>query len=161
MTMHPQFTTNDISKAYAVAFRMVGHEEDARDIVQDALLKATASYSRFEGRASLSTWLYKITANTAKMFIRSRKQKSGLASPELVTDIDRLCYASVDTHSRCEARDLIAKIKKKVKPQEWAALYSRSEGLSEKEISSNLGLSESAVKSAVHRARKTARESKF
>src|SRR6187397_2349810 len=59
----------------AVARRIVGSEEDARDVVQDAFLNAFKSFSRFEGNAKLSTWLHRIVVNAALMRLRTRKRK--------------------------------------------------------------------------------------
>ena len=59
----------------AVARRLVGSDEDARDVVQDALLSAFRSIRRFEGQSLVSTWLHRITVNTALMKLRSRRRK--------------------------------------------------------------------------------------
>ena len=59
----------------AVARRIVGSEEDARDVVQDAFLNAFRSLDRFEGNAKLSTWLHRIVVNAALMKLRTRKRK--------------------------------------------------------------------------------------
>ena len=59
----------------AVARRIVGTEEDARDVVQDAFLNAFKSLDRFEGNAKLSTWLHRIVVNAALMKLRTRKRK--------------------------------------------------------------------------------------
>ena len=59
----------------AVARRIVGSEEDARDAVQDAFLNAFRSLDRFEGNAKLSTWLHRIVVNAALMKLRTRKRK--------------------------------------------------------------------------------------
>ena len=60
----------------AVARRLLGNEEDARDAVQDAFLSCFKSLDKFEGEARLSTWLHRIVINSALMKIRMRKQKS-------------------------------------------------------------------------------------
>src|SRR5688500_19333559 len=59
----------------AVARRIVGTEEDARDVVQDAFLNAFKNLARFEGNAKLSTWLHRIAVNAALMKLRTRKRK--------------------------------------------------------------------------------------
>src|ERR1700726_4489250 len=50
---------------YTLAYRLTGNEEDARDVVQDAYLRAYKGLRRFRGDAAFSTWLYRITANCA------------------------------------------------------------------------------------------------
>ncbi len=56
--------------AYNIAYRMLGHEEDAKDVTQDAFIKAYRSIGRFNGRAKFSTWLYQIVINTCRDHFR-------------------------------------------------------------------------------------------
>ena len=51
--------------AYTLAYRLVGNEEDARDVVQEAYLRAYKSLKKFREDAAFSTWLYRIVANCA------------------------------------------------------------------------------------------------
>src|SRR6266487_1050269 len=57
---------------YTLAYRLTGNEEDARDVVQDAYLRAYRGLKRFRGDAQFSTWLYRITANCAATTIQRR-----------------------------------------------------------------------------------------
>ena len=50
---------------YTLAYRLLGDEEDARDVVQESYLRAYRGLKRFRGDAQFSTWLYRITANCA------------------------------------------------------------------------------------------------
>ena len=59
----------------AVARRMLGNDEDARDVLQDAMLSAFKAIGRFQGHARLSTWLHRIVVNTALMKLRTRRRK--------------------------------------------------------------------------------------
>ena len=59
----------------AVARRLTGNEEDARDAVQDAFLSAYKAMDRFDGTAKLSTWLHRIAVNAALMKLRTRRRK--------------------------------------------------------------------------------------
>jgi RNA polymerase sigma-70 factor (ECF subfamily) len=58
---------------YRLGLRMLGNAQDAEDILQNTFLNALAHLSEFEGRSSLSTWLYRIAANEALMLIRKKK----------------------------------------------------------------------------------------
>src|SRR5881227_3784809 len=53
------------AEAYTLAYRLTGNEEDARDVVQEAYLRAYKGLKRFRGDARFSTWMYRITANCA------------------------------------------------------------------------------------------------
>jgi RNA polymerase sigma-70 factor (ECF subfamily) len=59
----------------AVARRICGNEEDARDALQSAYLSAFRAVQRFEGTCQLSTWLHRIVVNTALMKLRTRRRK--------------------------------------------------------------------------------------
>ena len=50
---------------FTLARRLTGNEEDARDVVQDAYLRAWRGIGKFRGEAQFSTWMYRITANAA------------------------------------------------------------------------------------------------
>jgi RNA polymerase sigma-70 factor (ECF subfamily) len=59
----------------AVARRICGNEEDARDVLQSAYLSAFRSLGGFAGSCQLSTWLHRIVVNTALMRLRSKRRK--------------------------------------------------------------------------------------
>ena len=60
---------------YNTAFRMLSNAEDARDIAQEALIKAYKNIDKFDFNSSFSTWLYRITVNTCIDELRKRKGK--------------------------------------------------------------------------------------
>ena len=59
---------------FTLALRLTGNEEDARDVVQDAYLRAWKGIGRFRGDAQFSTWMYRITANAASTHVRKRRR---------------------------------------------------------------------------------------
>lgn len=59
---------------YNIAFRMMGNEEDAKDMSQETLIKAFKAIGQFKMEASFSTWLYRITINVCKDELRKRKE---------------------------------------------------------------------------------------
>ena len=59
---------------FTLAVRLTGNEEDARDVVQDAYLRAWKGIGKFRGDAALSTWLYRITANCASTHLSRRRR---------------------------------------------------------------------------------------
>jgi RNA polymerase sigma-70 factor (ECF subfamily) len=61
--------------AYRVAYRLLGHEHDAQDAVQDGLLKAMTHLDDFDGRSGFRTWLLKIVSNAALDAGRRRKRR--------------------------------------------------------------------------------------
>ena len=67
------------AETYTLALRLLGNEEDARDVAQEVYLRAFRSIGRFRGDASFRTWLYRITANCAATSLgkRGRRFESG------------------------------------------------------------------------------------
>jgi RNA polymerase sigma-70 factor (ECF subfamily) len=62
--------------AYRVAYRLLGHEQDAQDAVQDALFKAITHLDDFDGRSGFRTWLLRIVTNAALDAGRRRGRRS-------------------------------------------------------------------------------------
>jgi RNA polymerase sigma-70 factor (ECF subfamily) len=78
--------------AYRVAFRMLGHHEDALDAVQEGFIKAIAHLGKFDGRSGFRTWLLRIVHNAAIDSGRKRKRRPSLGiSDEENRPIDPAC----------------------------------------------------------------------
>ena len=58
---------------YRVALQILGDDQDAEDVLQETYIKAFHALPEFEGRSSLTTWLYRIVVNEALMMVRKRK----------------------------------------------------------------------------------------
>ncbi len=72
--------------AYNIAYRMMGNEEDAKDITQEALIKVYKSINKFNETSSFSTWLYRIVMNTCKDELKKRKESTVSLDKEIETD---------------------------------------------------------------------------
>ena len=59
---------------YALAYRVLGHEEDARDVCQEAFLRAFRALPGFKGEAKFSSWLYRIALNLCRDWIRRERR---------------------------------------------------------------------------------------
>lgn len=67
---------------YALAYRVIGREEDARDVAQETFLRAFRALKGFKGQAKFSSWLYRITLNLCRDWIRREKRTPLAQTPE-------------------------------------------------------------------------------
>src|SRR5580692_7419834 len=85
------------SDAFRYAYRQLGHEQDALDVVQESMLKAFAGLGDFDGRSGFRTWLLRIVINTAFDWGRRRKRRPGGRGGEESIDAET---ASVEDPAR-------------------------------------------------------------
>ncbi len=145
--------------AFRLAFRMMGNEQDAEDVVQESFLRAYRQLGRFESRANFGTWLYRIVANCSVDLMRSKQARHDQVRGDSLDDTgavelpdanmagpDRLAQ-SAEINQRVQAA------LRELSPLERAAFTLRHyEGRSIDEISAALGLGTSAAKHSVFRA---------
>jgi RNA polymerase sigma-70 factor (ECF subfamily) len=67
---------------YALAYRVIGREEDARDVCQETFLRAYRALPGFKGEAKFSSWLYRITLNLCRDWIRRQRRTPVTQMPE-------------------------------------------------------------------------------
>ena len=67
---------------YALAYRVIGREEDARDVAQETFLRAFRALKGFKGQAKFSSWLYRITLNLCRDWIRKERRAPLAQAPE-------------------------------------------------------------------------------
>jgi RNA polymerase sigma-70 factor (ECF subfamily) len=73
---------------YALAYRVIGREEDARDVAQETFLRAFRALGGFKGQAKFSSWLYRITLNLCRDWIRRERRNAIAPVPEGVDLIE-------------------------------------------------------------------------
>jgi RNA polymerase sigma-70 factor (ECF subfamily) len=73
---------------FALAFRVIGREDDARDVCQEAFLRAFRGLPGFKGQAKFSSWLYRITLNLCRDWIRRQRRAPVSQMPEGVEPLD-------------------------------------------------------------------------
>ena len=141
--------------------RILHDPQDAEDVLQESYIKALRALPNFEGRSSLSTWLYRIAVNEALMLLR--KRRVNLVSVEDESDEDDEQPGMVltdwvglpeDQLLSTEARQRLEKAVDTLPETLRMVFMLRDiEGLSIKETADSLGLTETAVKTRLLRAR--------
>jgi RNA polymerase sigma-70 factor (ECF subfamily) len=153
---------------YRLALKMLGNASDAEDALQNTFLKAFQHVDKFEGRSSLSTWLYRIASNEALMLLRKRRPETDFSdiTPENEDDqsLDPVqftdwCCLPEEEYLSAEGRKAMDRAVQHLPETLRIVFVLRDiEDLSIQETSQVLGLSETAVKTRLLRARLRLRE---
>jgi len=152
-------------RVYRLAIRITSNEQDAEEVVQDALWTAARKIHTFKGESAFGSWLYRITANAAYQKLRGRRGKSHEVSWEDLLPTFDATGQHVDLISdwsgkieepalQSELREVLTSAIDAL-PADYrtAFLMHDVEGLSNPEIAQALDISLPAVKSRVHRSR--------
>jgi RNA polymerase sigma-70 factor (ECF subfamily) len=149
--------------AYTLAYRLTGNEEDARDVVQDAYLRAYRGLGRFRGDAQFTTWLYRIVANCASTSLskRNRHRHDEIDEETGVAD-DRPESDPVVMAEAGSLRDRVSAALEDLPPKLRAVVVLRDVyDLPHDAIAQELGITEAAAKVRLHRARRKLRDQLF
>ncbi len=148
-------------KVYRLSFKILRHEDDAAEALQDAFLSAYRGLKNFKAESTFSTWLYRITTNASLMKYRKRREghvsleqsqsPDGSGEPLQIPDWSQQPLSELlNTETREVMNEGIEKL-----PEELRTVFVLRDvqGLSNAEVADVLELSVAAVKSRLHRAR--------
>jgi RNA polymerase sigma-70 factor (ECF subfamily) len=152
---------------YRLSIKMVGNPQDAEDILQETFIKAYRHLKDFDGRSSLSTWLYRIATNEALMFLRRKRPEQVSIDESVETEegemepvqiVDWCCMPEQELLSSEARMQLDLAIDELPVSLRVVFVLRDIEGLSTLETAEVLNLSENAVKTRLSRARLRLRE---
>ncbi len=153
----------------ALAYRLTASQPDAEDVVQDAFVSSFRSRGGFQGNASPSTWLYKVTLRAALMKLRTRRRKGAQSLDALPAEVAhaevhaaRARIAPVDSPedvaARAPLRAALGDALEELDPLDRRVVLLRLvDELSTDEVGTAVGASPSAVRSRLCRARHSLR----
>jgi RNA polymerase sigma-70 factor (ECF subfamily) len=158
------------NKIFQLAFRYVRNHEDAEEVVQDVLLKVFRKIDMFRGDSALSSWIYRITFNTAM----SRLRRTKAARLAEVTELEIGASTAEErssVHDPADSSNLADEevLKRELRERLLAAvelppIYREPvilrdfEGLSTEQASTKLRVKDQTLKSRLHRGRMLLRE---
>jgi RNA polymerase sigma-70 factor (ECF subfamily) len=153
------------AKLYSVAHRILGEVADSEEVVQDVFWTAYRKAHSFRGNSQLSTWLYRLTVNAALGRIRRGKKWKEVEYDEYLPKFEKDGHHAVrpvvdwsdtldERYAKEEIQQLLSEALDQLKPVDKSIIVlSDLEGMSDKEIALTVGLTVSAVKTRLHRAR--------
>ena len=141
---------------YALAYRTIGREEDARDVCQETFLRAFRALPGFRGQSKFSSWLYRIALNLCRDWIR-RERRTGFVQPP--EDVDLIDFIAAEEPSE-SIEDLVARkdqmraVERAMallpEDQRTAIVLKEYHGLTFQEIADLLGCPLSTVKTRLY-----------
>jgi len=150
------------TKVFNLAFSLTHNKETADDMAQETFIKAYFSLSAFKSKSEFGTWLYRITVNNVRDFMRKEYRIKKVSFREEIKDP----FVQED-EMRIKERKIIEEKRRKVVhkaiqtlPEKQQIILSLREiqGFSYEEISKILNISPGTVDSRIHRARKKLRK---
>ena len=155
-------------RVYAIAIRMVNDPDEAEEVLQETFISACKNINKFEGRSALGTWLHRIATNAALMHLRKQKNREVSLDAPLETHGGDDVYREVEdrdftpddhamnSETRAVLEQAIAELPETLRT---VFILREIEGYSTEETANILGISVSATKVRLHRARLRLRES--
>lgn len=142
---------------YALAYRTLAREEDARDVVQEAFLRAFRGLKGFKGQAKFSSWLYRITLNLCRDWMRKARRAPLIQVPESEDGVDmaeQMPSQAESVEELVNRREMSAAVAKAMaelpEEQRTAILMKEFHGLTFQEIADALDCPLSTVKTRLY-----------
>ena len=141
---------------YALAYRVIGREEEARDVAQETFLRAFRALNGFKGQAKFSSWLYRITLNLCRDWMRRQRRAPTVQIPEGVDPVEMASESgpveSIET--LVERRELSAVVEEAMallpEEQRTAIILKEYHGMTFQEIADLQGCPLSTVKTRLY-----------
>jgi len=141
---------------YALAYRVIGREEEARDVVQETFLRAFRGIKNFRGQAKFSSWVYRIALNLCRDWIRRERRAPIQATPEGVDLVELAAeQGPVESIETLVARHDLSKIVEQAMAllpdeQRTAIILKEYHGMTFQEIADMQGCPLSTVKTRLY-----------
>ena len=141
---------------FNVVYRIIGNAEDARDVSQEAFIKAFKNFESYDESSAFSTWLYRIAVNTAIDYIRKRKKENSISFEDYIVDEkNQKGDSGIEEKviSKEGVKNIISAVNMLDDEFNTVIVLRDMEGMDYKEISDITGLPLGTVKSRLSRGR--------
>ena len=156
-----ELVTKYQSKVFSMALSFTRNREAADDLAQEIFLKAYLALPRFHGKSEFGTWLYRISVNHIKDFLRKRGRAKEVSLEDVpeISFSDREQAEKAEQEREAESRRTLVQTHVRSLPEKYRIILTLRDiqGLSYEEITRILKLSPGTVDSRLHRARRMLR----
>lgn len=141
---------------YALAYRTIGREEDARDVCQETFLRAFRALPGFRGQAKFSSWLYRITLNLCRDWMRRERRAPFIQVPEDTDPVEMAAAtepseAIEDLVARRDLTRIVERVMERLPEEQRTAIVLKEyHGLTFQEIADLVGCPLSTVKTRLY-----------
>jgi RNA polymerase sigma-70 factor (ECF subfamily) len=147
------------NEVYTLALRLTGKPDLASDVAQEAYIRAWRAMARFRGDAAFTTWMHRITVNTAWTVLRRARRHEGLPLDDVPAIVDDRAVTPEQAGEMSELRSTLQQALGELPLQQRTIVVMKDVyGWSHAEAAEALGISVTAAKVRLHRARKRLRE---
>jgi RNA polymerase sigma-70 factor (ECF subfamily) len=139
-------------KVFGLAYSILRDRESAEDVTQEVFIKVWRALPGYDGRASISTWIYTITRNASVSALRTRHPQSSLSDPD-VMEAAEANYPGPATDVLAERAAILKIVDRLPTKQRQVVMLFYMEEQSHEEVATMLAIPVGTVKTLLHRAR--------
>jgi RNA polymerase sigma-70 factor (ECF subfamily) len=139
-------------RVFGLAYSYLRNRDAAEDVTQETFIKIWRALPTFDGRASMSTWIYTITRNASLSALRSRRPHASLSDPEVMAEVDTSNEES-GAEAAADAAALLRMVDQLPAKQRQVVMLFYMQEQSHEEVSAMLAMPIGTVKTLLHRAR--------
>jgi RNA polymerase sigma-70 factor, ECF subfamily len=140
---------------FALAFRILANEEDAKDVVQETFIKVWKNIEKYRSEIKITTWIYTITTNLCLDRIRIKRRRSLVFSPDFEKTFNALVSDNgSDNFDNKQLAEIIAHLAENLTPKQKIVFVLKDlEGLESEKIEQITGMDKGQIKSNLYCAR--------
>jgi RNA polymerase sigma-70 factor (ECF subfamily) len=140
-------------KVFGLALSYLNDRGAAEDVAQEVFIKVWKALPRFDGRATVSTWIYTITRNTSLSALRARRPTASLSDPEVALEVEGREAPAADAGLEADGVTLRRLVDALPAKQRQVVTLFYMEEQSHEEVADMLAMPVGTVKTLLHRAR--------
>jgi RNA polymerase sigma-70 factor, ECF subfamily len=139
-------------RIFALAYSFLRDRDAAEDVTQDVFIKIWRALPGFDGRASLSTWMYTITRNASLSALRARRPQSSLSDPEVMAAVEAN-NPTPPADATVERAAILRLVNELPAKERQVVMLFYMQAQSHEEVATMLAMPVGTVKTLLHRAR--------